>query len=184
MADVVTFDGTNKIITEISASGDNTLDVVEIYSEWKDWVRAGNANFEQAFTPVGGDEVTATLNLGTTFFLENGWRIRPSEEDHKLTLLGNLYTREAGESVAVATIGAYTVVVEVQTSLQVQALAIEDVIRIISNKQIVNSATGKMEIFSDDDASIILEADIYEDDGVTPWDGTGPIIRRDRFAAP
>ena len=44
MADIVTFDGVNKIITEIGlgspiGSADNELDVVEIYSEWKEWVR-------------------------------------------------------------------------------------------------------------------------------------------------
>jgi hypothetical protein len=117
MPDVVTFDGPNRIITEIDAGGDNVLDVIEIYSEWKDWVRTSdNAKFEQAFSVVGGDPISATQNLGSTFFLENGWRIRPAERNHKLTLVGNLFTREEGESPTVAVLGAFTVSVELRVS--------------------------------------------------------------------
>lgn len=117
MPDIVTFDGPNKVITEISAAGDNELDVVEIYSEWKDWVRVSdNAKFEPAFAVTGGDPITATQNLGSTFFLENGWRIRPAELDHKLTLVGNLFTREEGQSAFLSTLGAYTVNTETRVS--------------------------------------------------------------------
>lgn len=117
MPAVVTFDGPNKLIIEIDVAGDNELDLVEIYSEWKEWVKTSdNAKFLQAFSVVGGDPITGTQNLGSTFFLENGWRIRPAESDHKLTIVGNLYTREPGQSVFVPTIGAFTVNTETRVS--------------------------------------------------------------------
>lgn len=117
MAQIVTFDGPNKLIIEISVAGDNELDVVEIYSEWKFWLtQSDNMKYFQAFTPVGGDEITTTQNLGITYFLENGWRIRPAELAHKLTLVGNLYTRESGQSAFVDTVGAFTVNTETRVS--------------------------------------------------------------------
>ena len=117
MPDVVTFDGPNKIITEIAGGATNELDVIEIYSEWKEWVATSdNSKFLQGFGVVGGDPISSTQNLGSTFFLENGWRIRPAELDHKLTLIGNIFTREEGESVFLATIGAYTVNTETRVS--------------------------------------------------------------------
>lgn len=124
MADIVTFDGPNKLIIEVSAAGDNALDVFEIYSEWKFWVtQSDNMKYLQAFTPVGGDPINLVESLDITYFLENGWRVRPAELSHKLTLNGNLFTREPGQSVNVDTIGAYTVNVEQKVSTVVRLLS-------------------------------------------------------------
>jgi hypothetical protein len=129
MPDVVTFDGPNKIITEISAAGDNELDVFEIYSEWKVWVtQSDNMKYLQAFTPVGGDPITLTESLDITYFLENGWRIRPAELSHKLLLNGNVFTREPGQSVFVDTIGSFTVNAETKTSTVVRLLTPENTV--------------------------------------------------------
>lgn len=117
MVDVVTFDGPNKLITEISVAGDNELDLLEIYSEAKFWMtQSDNLKYLQIFSVVGGDPITPTQNLGSTFFLENGWRIRPAELDHKLTIVGNLFTREAGQSAFVPVLGAFTVNTETRVS--------------------------------------------------------------------
>ena len=117
MVDVVTFDGPNKLIIEISVAGDNELDLVEVYSEAKFWMtQSDNIKFLQIFSVVGGDPITPTQNLGSTFFLENGWRIRPAELDHKLTIVGNLFTREAGQSAFVPVLGAFTVNTETRVS--------------------------------------------------------------------
>ena len=127
MPDVVTFDGPNKLIIEISAAGDNELNVFEIYSEWKVWVtQSDNMKYLKAFAPIGGDPVTLTESLDITYFLENGWRIRPAELDHKLLLNGNVFTREPGQSVFVDTIGAFTVNAETKTSTVVRLLQPEN----------------------------------------------------------
>lgn len=117
MADVVTFDPANLLIIEIGTGGDNTIDVVEMYSEWKEWVQVGNnAGYPPALRYVGGDPISDVQNLGSTFFITNGWRFRPAEQDHRITLVGNLYTDPAGDSVFVPTLGDYTVLAEMVVS--------------------------------------------------------------------
>lgn len=105
---VVTFDGVNKLI--ICNSGTTELSVqIELYSDWKEWVRTdSNAKYEQAFSTTGGDALSLTLNLGDYYFLENGWKIRPYEGNHVLTVTGNLFTRD-GLSPFVSTVGSYNV---------------------------------------------------------------------------
>lgn len=86
--------------------GVTTLDVkTDLYSAWKEWniasTEAPDARvWDKAFTAVGGDPITDTQDLGVTYFLENGWRIQPfaSKSSYTLTIEGNLYTREAGET--------------------------------------------------------------------------------------
>lgn len=120
MANVVTFDPTNRLIIEINVGSPavNELDSLEIYSEWKDWLLSdpSRLGWPQAFTPVGGDPRTLTESLGITRFLENGWRIRPAEYNHKLTVTGNIFAREPGESIFRATVGAFNVHTETVVS--------------------------------------------------------------------
>lgn len=119
MADIVTFDPVNKIITPIDSLGTGNIEinVAEIYSEWKTWmVVSSSAGYAPAMRTVGGDPVTDIQNLGATFFLINDWRIRPNERDHRLTLVGNLFTDPAGENVSVPTVGPHNVTVEMFVS--------------------------------------------------------------------
>ena len=111
----VTFDGDAKLIIVNDTITD--LDVkVDIYSEWKNWVLTGdNSKYLAAFSVIGGDQITSTRFLGSTFFLENGWKIRPYEGDHTLTITGNLYTRTE-ESPVIHTLGNYNVIVDLTTS--------------------------------------------------------------------
>jgi hypothetical protein len=98
----VVFDGPNKIIyvnDEVTE-----LDVkVDIYSAWKEWVLNSPeypyaSVWPEAISAIGGEPLTDVLNVGSTFFLENGWRIQPysSKTPYVLTVVGNIYTREAG----------------------------------------------------------------------------------------
>lgn len=108
-----TFDGTNKRI--ILTTGTTSVDVADMYSRWKDWVLlSDNAKYLQALSVVGGDE-TPTGYIGSTFFLENGWRIRPQEANHTLTITGNLYVRGGGAAV-VSTLGTYQVLTTLTVS--------------------------------------------------------------------
>ena len=98
----VAFDGYNKII--YVAEGVRTLDVKEdIYSAWKEWVLGSveeppASSWPDAISAIGGEPLNDTLNVGSTFFLENGWRIQPvaTKTPYILTVNGNIYTREAG----------------------------------------------------------------------------------------
>jgi hypothetical protein len=103
------FNGTDKII-ELEASDGLSVNVIDIYSRWKDWILLGNAQFPQAMSSVGGDPITVILSLGGTFFMENGWKIKPKEADHELEIIGNIYTRD-GSNPMIPTVGSYRVLV-------------------------------------------------------------------------
>lgn len=109
------FDGTNKLII----LGAGTTDLVvkpDIYSAWKDWAAQGdNSKYLPAISAIGGDTISDTMSLGTTYFLENGWKIRPFEGNHFLTISGNLFTRD-GSSPFVSTIGNYNVTINMARS--------------------------------------------------------------------
>jgi len=113
----VTFDGPNKLI--IVDNSVTSLDAkVDLYSDWKEWVvTAGsdNAKFLPAFRTTGGDELPGGQYVSGYYFLTNGWRIRPYEGDHGLTVAGNLFV-DGGGNPFVPTLGDYTVLVNLQTS--------------------------------------------------------------------
>jgi hypothetical protein len=103
----VTFIPEQKIISV--NLGVRALDVqYDIYSEWKRWVMVEeyNTRFPVALRTVGGDDLIDGKTLGATFFLMNGWKIKPPEENGNLNVSGNLYD-DAGGTVFVNTIGSY-----------------------------------------------------------------------------
>ena len=98
----VAWDGRNRII--YVNEGVTELDVkIDIYSAWKEWILGSPeypfaSTWKEAISAIGGEPLNDTLNVGSTFFLENGWRIQPfaSKNPYILTVTGNIYTREAG----------------------------------------------------------------------------------------
>ncbi|MHA1950745.1 MAG: hypothetical protein ACW99G_12260 [Candidatus Thorarchaeota archaeon] len=116
MANKVTFDWDDLLI--IVNNGVTELDVqIDLYSDWKEDVKIGdNGKHPIAFRNVGGDPISDTQNLGATYFLLNGWKIRPYEGDHQLDITGNLYTDPFGEQIIIPTLGDYTVLVNMQVS--------------------------------------------------------------------
>lgn len=114
----VSFNGTEKIIqiTEAPVDGASVIDVqADIYSAWVDWV-ALNLQYLPAIRFVGSDPISSTKSLGVTYFLINGWRIRPYESDHRLTLVGNLFTDPSGFSPMVPTLASHNVMIEYSVS--------------------------------------------------------------------
>jgi hypothetical protein len=53
-----------------------------------------NAKFPQAFRVVGGDPTTGGNSITPYFFLDNGWKIRPYEGNHTLTVNGIILTTD------------------------------------------------------------------------------------------
>jgi len=138
MADVVTFNPTNLRIIEINTGSpaSNEIDIQEMYSEWKDWLLADSSRmrYPQAFRYVGGDPISDTDFLGSTYFLNTGagWRIRPAEYDHRLILHGNLFTDPFGDVPVVTTLGTYTVAVESKVSTLVETVTSVETAQVIS----------------------------------------------------
>lgn len=112
----VTFDGDNKII--YVNYGVTEIDVkTDVYSAWKEWIldpEHFNSKYLPAVRSVGGDPLVGGQFLGSTFFLTNGWRMKTWEGDHRLIVIGNIFTDE-GDPVFVPTPG-YAIVIESQVS--------------------------------------------------------------------
>jgi hypothetical protein len=119
----VVFDGPNKLI--IVNQDITELDFrIDVYSAWKEWVidpNQTNSKYVSAVTAIGGDDLPGSRVLGTTYFLENGWRMRTWEGDHSLTVTGNVFTRE-GEPIFVPTINPWTITINLNTSTLVETI--------------------------------------------------------------
>jgi hypothetical protein len=109
------FDGPAKIVS--LTTGTVEIDVADLWSRWCDWQALGdNSKYLPMMRFVGGDAISEIKNLGMTFFILNGWRIRPQEADHRLIVNGNLYTDPSGESAFTQTLGNFNVMVEMAVS--------------------------------------------------------------------
>ena len=116
----VTFYGTTQLI--VVNPGVTSIAMLDVYSAWKLWVsQSDNAKYNQALFALGGDPLPGGKFLGTTYFLENGWKIRPYEGNHVLTINGNLQTRD-GSDPMVSTLGTYNVRVMLTVSNLVDAV--------------------------------------------------------------
>jgi hypothetical protein len=109
MPATVSIDGATKLIV-ISDTGDVTISAKDIYSRWKDWV-IDNPQWVNAFRTFGNDPLGGGIYAGDYYFLNNtdGWRIKPEEKDHILTITGNLFAEDAGIDIFQQTVGAYNV---------------------------------------------------------------------------
>lgn len=145
MANKVIFDWDNLLI--IVKPGITEIDVEQdLYSDWKEEVQlADNSKYPIAFRSVGGDPISGTQDLGSTFFLLNGWTIRPQEADHQLDITGNLFTDPAGNPLIVPTLGDFTVLVNTFVSNLVDAqVARLDLVQLLQSVYIdvVNGEAG------------------------------------------
>jgi hypothetical protein len=120
MAQKVTVDLASKIIAVKPAV--TSLDAeIDLYSDLKeDWLLNANGEFgfEFPFRTIGGDPLGGGLEAGAYFFLRNdlGWRIRPQEANHELTITGNLFAEDTAQPIFVPTTGNWTVSIRLQTS--------------------------------------------------------------------
>lgn len=113
----ITLDGATRRIILDSAS----VSAAQIWSAWVDWHEA-NQQWPLAFQLVGGNALGVGLFIPPYFFLMNGWRVRPMEASHNLTITGNLFVDGGGVPV-VGTLGTYQVNVNYTVPVQAQGIA-------------------------------------------------------------
>ena len=113
----ITLNGSTKRIILDSAS----VSAAQIWSAWVDWHEA-NQQWPLAFQLVGGNALGGGLFIPPYFFLLNGWRVRPMEASHNLTIAGNLFVDGGGVPV-VGTLGTYQVNVNYTVPVQAQGIA-------------------------------------------------------------
>ncbi len=54
--------------------------------------------------------------------------------------------------------------------------------KLLANKQVTDPATSKMVVYDDDNTTVLVQADVFNDAaGTKPYDGTAGIERRDRL---
>ena len=113
-----TFDATNKLI--ILSTGTTSFDLADLWTAWKDWQRLGNAGAARALDTVGGEPIDAAAGtmVPLFLFLLNGWKIRPYEGDHTLTVTGGTLVVSGGGDPFVSTLGDYTVRIRYQQPVQ------------------------------------------------------------------
>ena len=114
---MITFDTVRKHIVLDRAS----ITAAEIWSRWVDW-HAQNPPWALAFRQVGGDDLGAGLSIPPYFFLLNGWRVRPMEANHNLTITGNLFVDGGGVPV-VPVLGVFQVNVNYTVPVQAQGIS-------------------------------------------------------------
>ena len=118
-----TFDGPNKLF--ILAPGTVSLDVQDLYSRWKEWVAlTDNMKYAQALRVVGGDPTVGANSISNYFFLLNGWRVRPQEANHVLTVTGTLLDEEGADPFT-NTLGTWRVRIVQIVPLLAETIAVE-----------------------------------------------------------
>lgn len=203
------FNGPGKLITVDAEVGDTIITAAEIYSRWKDWVGAGNSQYVEAFAEsVGGNSLGGGAQLDSYVFLRNdlGWRIRPDERDHTLTVDGNLFGASSVLPTFIATVGDFSVLVKQLSSSRAQLLAgtgsptdIADAVwahstaadltakmtlasKVLRNKTITDPTTGVMTVYDDDGSSVLFTANIYEGSDTSQAYRGLAVNRRERLA--
>lgn len=117
------FDGINKRIN--LTTGTTTISIRDMWSRWVEWYLIGdNSKFLPAFTQVGGD--TIDLSSGTSIpiyiFLQNGWKIKPQESSHTLSVTDGVLIVNGGGDPFVNTTGNF--IVRINYSQPVQAITV------------------------------------------------------------
>jgi hypothetical protein len=115
----IAFDPATQRVILDSAS----VTATQIYSRWADWIATGdNAKYLPAFRTAGGDDLGSGLSIPPYYFLANGWKVRPMESSHNLTITGNLFVDGGGVPV-VSTLGVYQVNVNYTVPVQAQGIS-------------------------------------------------------------
>lgn len=133
-----TFDGPNKTI--ICDFGVTYFSGAQVYSRWKDWaILSDNAKFLEAFRAEGRSPTGPSTFSTPYFFLTNGWKIRPHEADHTLTVDGNVLVDGGVGSPFIPTLGAFNVLIDpinrsdlpiVETSANVTSQLVRDAMQL------------------------------------------------------
>ena len=111
---MATFDGEALIMTlDAPTAGALTQNVQDDwYEQWKLWMLDGNMRYPPLFfDSFGGNDLTPGVKAGAYFVFQNtsGWRIRSSEADQTVYVVGNVAPADSSLPMIVPTIGAYTV---------------------------------------------------------------------------
>lgn len=170
-----TVDTANKLF--IAKAGVTEFDVrVDLYSDAKEhWIADNSANkFTFPFidpatgrtTAQGGPDINPAkgTSIPTYAYLENGWRIRPDEVNHLLTVTGGVVLVQGGGNPFVDTVGAFNV--QIQFEQPVQAIGVSSGAVIAPTQQQIRDAATlaptAVAVANSLDAKVDRNADLIE----------------------
>lgn len=119
----LSFDGVNKLV---SITIDTELDVKDLWSRWVDWVATSdNSKYLPAMSQTGGNDIDvgAGTSIPIYIFLENGWKVKPKEANHTLTVTNGILLTSDGSTPYQNTTGSYNVVIRDQQPVQAITVA-------------------------------------------------------------
>jgi hypothetical protein len=115
----MTFDGPNRVIT--LTEGTIAVSVRDLWSRWVDWFLTGdNSKYLPAFSQVGGNPIdeSAGTSIPIYAFLMNGWKVKPQEASHTLTIGDGILLVNGGGDPFNNTSGSYVVRINYQQPVQ------------------------------------------------------------------
>lgn len=114
------FNGATKIIT--LSSGTTSISVRDLWTAWVDWLGlSDNSKYPTAMSSVGGNDTGGGKFVPVYVFLDNGWKIRPQEASHTLTVDDGILIGSGGGDPFTDTLGNYRV--NTRYSQPVQAIS-------------------------------------------------------------
>ena len=171
---------------------------VDVWSDLlEDWETDVNLRKHTFPIVLIGAQTTSAGKLGATYVLREPWHMHPYEADHDFNIDGNLFTELATTKLVAPTIGTYTVTVNRNLSTLVEVVEsdvsgltaeerqeLSDMhTRLYSGQLHVDETRGK-EVIKTAAGVPFSEADVWSDDGVTRYDGTAGVARRDGHVKP
>jgi hypothetical protein len=120
------FDGPTKVIT--LTAGTTSVSVRDLWSRFVDWfLTLDNSKYLPAFEFVGGNDIDQSQGtyIPIYAFLMNGWKIKPQEANHTLTIRDGILLVNGGGDPFNNTSGSYTVRVNYQQPVQAIAFSTE-----------------------------------------------------------
>ena len=188
-----TFDGPN-LTVQIPSTGTFSAGS-DLYSAWKQWVKqSDNAKYPQAFDTTGGDATSPGQKIEPYYFVRNdlGWRVRMPEQSGDVSIVGNLFRRQANLPLFVEASG-FTAFLQLEVSNKAtvvevpgsgltpaEAADLSLVRKHVTNTKLTDAQSGQMQLLDDDNQTPVLTWDIWEDsDGTIPYQRRG-VERRDK----
>jgi len=190
-----------RLVVTLAPDGDGLIPVDVQRDVWSDleddWASTlALRRFTFPLVAIGGQTISAG-KLGTTYVLADPWQVAPYEADHEVVFDGNLFTELATTRLVTPTVGAYTVTATRNLSTLVEvvesgtsgltptesAMFLDVWTRIYGGRLFEDDTTGKEKVLTAAGVPY-SEADVWSDDGVTPYDGTAGIARRDGHVKP
>lgn len=122
----MTFDGPSKVVT--LTAGTVAVSVRDLWSRWVDWfLTSDNSKYLPAFSQVGGNDIdqSAGTKIPIYAFLVNGWKIKPQEANHTLTISDGILLVDGGGDPFNNTSGSYIVRINYQQPVQAISFSAE-----------------------------------------------------------